>query len=388
MLNKKMKVMVVSHEASLSGAPVLLLNLFRLLIEKRKVEVQFVIRHDGPLVGEFAKVAPVIVLKSTNYGLEKSGIDRLKNFIKSKIQLLKILIKATSCDYLFFNTVVNGKMLRWFYFHGKPAITYVHELEKVIDLYLKQKDAVLPLSLSKVIACPTNTTRKLLLERYKVPEYKLKKLQYYFPFTASQYNPVTVSQRKAFFRGRFQVKESDFLIGGMGVVSDRKGIDLFIEVCKKLVSKKPIKFFWIGRFESKEQEIDLRQELKKNQLEEKLFFTGPLQYDLYNLCPFDIFFLSSKEDTYPLVVLEAAMMKVPAICFSGSGGIVEFTGCDAGWVVEGFSTDEAALKLDELEQMRSVVSSYGESAFNKVILSHCSPDIILSQYASIIEVLN
>lgn len=385
-MSKKKKVMVIGHEASLSGAPVLLFNLFKLLTERGIVDVRFVIRRGGPLVDLYKEIAPVTVLKPPKYGEEKTIALHVLHWIENKVKLIRVFIEAFSCDYLFFNTVVNGRLLRWFHFHHKPVITYVHELEKIIDLYLKKNDAVLPLSISDVIAYPSCTTKDLLLSKYKISSHKLKKLGYYFPFTENEYDPFKASEMRRNFRQKFGIGDDDFLVGAVGTVSERKGFDLFIEVCEKAVSVNPsVKFVWIGSFENNEQELRVRNIIKEKQLFPNLFFTGPLYYDVYNFSPFDIYFLSSREDTYPLVVLEAAMMKVPAICFSGSGGIIEFVGNDAGWIIDDFSISKAANKIIELQHKKDVVSSYGKIAFNKVISLHCNPDSIVDQYNSIIQ---
>ena len=77
-------------------------------------------------------------------------------------------------------------------------------------------------------------------------------------------------------------------------------------------------------------------------------------------------------------------MKVPAICFSGSGGIIEFISDDAGWIVDGFSTDKAAEQILALQGQKDIVYSYGNNAFQKVISLHCNPEKIIDQYNDII----
>lgn len=385
-MTKKKKVMVVGHDASLSGAPILLLNLFQLLIKRGVVDVQFVVRRGGPLVMEYKKVAPLIVLKSVKYDKEKGMFLHTAHFLQNKIRLLLVLIKAVSCDYLFFNTVVNGKLMRWFRFHKKPVITYVHELEKVIDLYIQQNDAVLPLTISNAIVCPSMVTESLLANKYNISHSKMMMLPYYFPFTEKEYDSNKALKTCALFRQRFGFKENDFIVGAVGTVTERKGVDLFIDTCEKVVRVNPsIKFVWCGAFESRECEAQLKDVIKTKRLDSNLIFTGPLEYDIYNFSAFNIFFLSSREDTYPLVVLEAAIMKVPAICFSGSGGIVEFIGTDSGWMIDDFSTSLAAHKIIELQNMKDVVRLRGETAFNKVVRLHCDENAIIDQYISVVN---
>jgi glycosyltransferase involved in cell wall biosynthesis len=48
---------------------------------------------------------------------------------------------------------------------------------------------------------------------------------------------------------------------------------------------------------------------------------------------FHIFALTSREDPYPLVVLEAGLSGVPVVCFQGAGGAPELVEADGGVVV-------------------------------------------------------
>jgi glycosyltransferase involved in cell wall biosynthesis len=43
--------------------------------------------------------------------------------------------------------------------------------------------------------------------------------------------------------------------------------------------------------------------------------------------------LTSREDPYPLVCLEAAALEKPIVCFAGAGGMPEFVENDCGFVV-------------------------------------------------------
>jgi glycosyltransferase involved in cell wall biosynthesis len=47
----------------------------------------------------------------------------------------------------------------------------------------------------------------------------------------------------------------------------------------------------------------------------------------------DVFVLTSREDPYPLVCLEAAALEKPIVCFAGAGGMPEFVENDCGFVV-------------------------------------------------------
>jgi glycosyltransferase involved in cell wall biosynthesis len=218
---------------------------------------------------------------------------------------------------------------------------------------------------------------------------KLKRLSYYFPFDPNRYSQEDAKNHRAAFRKAHGIRDDEFLVVGMGLVSDRKGTDLFIEVCEQIVRKNvAIKFCWIGAFESNALEAIIREQVKEKGLEQHIIFTGPLKPHFYNLSPFDLFFLSSREDPYPLVVLEAALMKLPSVCFSPSGGIVEFVSTDAGWVINGFSATAAANEIIKLSNKPWVLKEFGIQAFKKVMQWHCNPELIMSEFTSIIDSLH
>ena len=66
---------------------------------------------------------------------------------------------------------------------------------------------------------------------------------------------------------------------------------------------------------------------------EFLHFIGVRNNPLDYIATFDIFALLSREDPFPLVVMEAAALQVPTVCFDKAGGSAEFIEHDAGIVV-------------------------------------------------------
>lgn len=88
---KPVKILVIGHEGSLSGAPILLLNLSLLLIEKKIASLDFIILRDGPLIPEYKKLGRTTVLKNENYGKEPNLIKKATNIF---------LINGSSLKYL------------------------------------------------------------------------------------------------------------------------------------------------------------------------------------------------------------------------------------------------------------------------------------------------
>ncbi|WP_298741075.1 glycosyltransferase family 4 protein [uncultured Chitinophaga sp.] len=372
-------ILFIGHEASLSGAPILLLNLLLLLQHHRSIKVTLVIRRGGPLSEEYAKYFPVIVLKPAGYR-EGGPLMKVAAILRNRWQLLRLMLIMPGCNYVFSNTIINGPLLKTIAFFRKPVITYVHELENVIRAYAAEVTQTL--KYTHRFAYPSLRVKDALVTTCRLTDEKLQRLSYYFPVNLPAIHDEAT--KRAFtedFRQRFKLEDSDMLIGGMGLASHRKGADIFVEVCGKVAAmNKRVKFCWIGDFDSAVTEAALKQQVQDLQIGNQIVFTGPLPHNYYNLAPFDLFFLSSREDPYPLVVLEAGFMRVPALCFENSGGIPEFVGEDAGWIVPDFSTALAAETILGLYDRREQLQQKGARAQQKSLQLHADPELILSQF--------
>ena len=116
----------------------------------------------------------------------------------------------------------------------------------------------------------------------------------------------------------------------------------------------------------------------------RLVFTGKLPYATTNLLPFDLFFLSSKEDPYPLVVLEAALQNVPSLCYEKSGGIVEFIGYDAGFIIDSLESNVISNKIIEILKDDEQLTSIALRCKEKVLELHSNANNISNQFNDVI----
>jgi glycosyltransferase involved in cell wall biosynthesis len=81
---------------------------------------------------------------------------------------------------------------------------------------------------------------------------------------------------------------------------------------------------------------------------------------------FDVFVLLSREDPFPLVVLEAATAAKPTICFRDTGGITDFVDECCGRIVPYLDTNSMANKLVEISQSPELCAQLGRAAAEKV----------------------
>ena len=80
----------------------------------------------------------------------------------------------------------------------------------------------------------------------------------------------------------------------------------------------------------------------------------------------DVFLLSSREDPFPLVCLEAADCGVPIVCFAGAGGMADFVGSTCGGVAPYLDVPAMAQALSSLLGDEMKARRLGNQAKEKV----------------------
>lgn len=383
-MSKQKHILFISHDASLSGAPILLQNLLLLLQAANEVRITVVIRRGGPLLVGFKQHFPVIVLKPAGY--RQGGVlKKLADIAHNRWQLLRLYIIMPSCHVIFSNTIINGPLLKTISIFKKPVVTYVHELENVISAY--PAEVAQTLQYSCKLAYPSLRVKAALSQVCQVPAEKLLPLTYYFPVSTAILEDTAAKAAFAkSFKERFDLENSELLVGGMGLASDRKGTDIFVEVCALVAKNNPrIKFCWIGNFDSLATEKALKAKVAACGIQEQIVFCGPMPHHYYNLAACDIFFLSSREDPYPLAVLEAGLMQVPSICFATAGGIPEFVGDDAGWTVPALSAAEVANIILHMPARKALLRQKGRVAFERCLQWHVDEERLLEQFRLLVS---
>ena len=126
----------------------------------------------------------------------------------------------------------------------------------------------------------------------------------------------------------------DVLVIGIGTITPRKGVDLFVACAAHVRNENPEKnivFAWVGRHYSFDQEyFDLLEEqIARSGLQPngdgrpRLVFID----EMADLSPMfdraDLFFLSSRLDPLPNVTIDASLKGIPVICFDEASGFAE-----------------------------------------------------------------
>jgi hypothetical protein len=147
---------------------------------------------------------------------------------------------------------------------------------------------------------------------------------------------------------------------GVGTANERKGIDLFVETAIALCgSESKVVFVWVGPI-NEPLEVSIRAQMAAAGLSDRLIFTGLVAHDEMDsfYVGADVFLLTSREDPFPQVVLEALDAGLPVIAFEGATGCDHLIGRGCGRLVTPFNTASMAAAaqalLDRPEEARAL----------------------------------
>ena len=149
-------------------------------------------------------------------------------------------------------------------------------------------------------------------------------------------------EKRNSFRKSYKIKESDIVIGSVGIPSKRKGLDVVVDIADEFSD---VKFFWIGKnvYGKFLKDYKYLKNLEINH-PKNLFITGYVNDILAAYCGMDIFLFPTMIETEGLVILEATCSNVPIVTSSVQG---------LSWIDD----KTQCLKADNLDEYKKALSS-------------------------------
>lgn len=345
-------ILFVGHDGIQAGSETVLLEIIKWFYNHTTRKIKLLLLSPGPMASAFTDFADTYVLPG-----HVDDEEKLSNFVNE------------SFEFVYLNTVVSGQFISILAELGIQLkcdiVTHVHEMQNVIDTYPAEMQALLENTRLWISASPRST--KMLVGKYKIPATTVITVPAFIsPTRPRGYH---MSDRAA-AREALGINDAEFVTVGCGTVYHRKGVDLFIETARKVKSSVAgdVRFLWIGDGPDLES---LKATLTPEETK-YISLIGNRSNANHLLACGDVFFMSSREDPFPLVVLEAAQHKIPSICFKPATGIVDFIEKDAGFVLEKICTTSAAHMISKLLAEPNTIRARGEKAYNKVYSSYTS----------------
>ncbi|WP_093154530.1 rhamnan synthesis F family protein [Thalassobaculum litoreum] len=316
------RVLVVLHEASRTGAPILGWNIARDLQERYDVVV--VLKQGGVLEADFADVCSDVVMIPDYPALTSVDFDRVVERLVARVRpSFAIANSAETRD-------VVPRLTR----AGVGVVSLIHEFAANVagfglyDVLLWAHHVVFP---ADVVARSYDAAgyRFLRQRRHTIAAQGVPVLP------PRQQDLLSTSPRQIRNTLRGDAEADCFVVVGLGYVQFRKGVDLFIAAAMAAVAADRganLRFVWVGGGYEPDKDIHystyIADQVSRSGLGDRLIFTGELDDldEVYRAA--DAVVLTSRIDPMPNTCIDALARGCPVICFAEASGIAEVLAAD------------------------------------------------------------
>lgn len=354
-------ILIVSHEASRTGAPILTLNLVQVLVGRYNVVV--LLLGGGPLYIDFCRAGATVVMAShlrVIPFLTGLTVGRLCRHFKFKFALV--------------NSIESGVVLPTLKRNRVPTVSLIHEFASYTRPRKAFREA---LFWSDEIVFSANLT--LENARFEYPSLG-NRSTHIFPQGRCLAPPGELNEeQQQAERVRVRrlirpegISEHTVVVLGAGSVILRKGVDKFIECAANVVRSSGgnrCRFVWIGKGYDPENDVGysvyLADQVHRAGLERHVFFVDETPAIDVAYEEADLFLLSSRLDPLPNVAIDALAHGVPVLCFNKATGIADFM------IESGLRDYCVAEYLDSTDMANKILALAGSHALRIQVADHC-----------------
>lgn len=366
--DSRAEILFVSHDASRTGAPRALLHFLRWFKENCDRPFSILLGAGGDLTAEFEALADTWSLDRSRWCpggrraqlLGAMGLDgRARRNHEADVQRFA----ARRSPALVYANSISSAPAIGMLAPRVPVLTHVHELEFEFHAHASPALSQLLKEAQKFIAC-SNAVKENLLGKYAVPAARVETVYESIPV-----HQVRAERSREQVLRELRIPDNALLLVGSGLGQWRKGTDLFMQLARLLSKHRSTAYFaWIGG--SARDVLEIEHDVRSAGLTENVRVTGAVPKSADYFAAADVFVLTSREDPYPLVCLEAAALAKPIVCFAGAGGMPEFVEEDGGFVVPYLNLTEMADRVITLLDSSELRARMGAAARRKVIERH------------------
>lgn len=340
-------VMVVSHDTTRTGAPILALNLIREL--GTRYNVVAVALGGGELAPDFLSECSQVL-----------KLDRRLLSAEALTRELVSFIEKNDISMAFVNSVEGRFALPALKTTGVPSVALLHEFaantrprSAFPDVFAQADHVVFStgITLDNALNQP-GAERPLNV--HILPQGKCES-------RSSDRIPDEAERRwlDSVLRPN-GAEDREFVVIGAGTIETRKGIDLFIETATRVIAGPgggDFRFVWIGHGYDPERDtrssVYLADQIERAGIQTQVRIvraTSEIEY-AYDLA--DMMVISSRLDPLPNVAIDMLLAGKPVMCFDRTTGIADFLD-DAGLredcVASYIDTSEMAAKIRALAE--------------------------------------
>lgn len=348
---RRPRVLVVSHEGSRTGAPRVALAVLEALPDA-EWDRRVIVRWPGPLVAEFQATGARVALEPLRRPRALLRLWRRTRRLATRLEgvVAAMMVLAWRPDVIWCNTVLSASYVRPGLRRGTAVVLHVHESEEQIVQVLARYGLPAPETIpTLLLGCAPRVCTDVARAMQCRPDDVVLLL------SVPDAGRVTAAAQA----GSAGPKSARLVVGSCGLPSPAKGADLWLDVAERLTrmaTAYDVEFVWVGG----QEPATFREWSARTGLADRVSFKGSLENPYPEMAAFDVFFLPSRKDQFPLVVLEAMHLARPVVAFA-VGDVAEQLG-DTGILVPPLDVEAAAAGLDALLRDPDERMRLGEAA--------------------------
>ena len=336
-------VVIVLHEARLGGAPLLGLNMAK---EYRAIgySVDVISLRYGEMIPGLAEICPVQVC------LYKSDLIKIVKELRRK--------KYTT---VLCNSAATGWTLPYFKDKGFRTISLVHELPGVIHYLGIEDDIKMLCNDSDKVVFPSSYVRQKIEEEFG-EVYSTTEIYHQGLFAKPSFTITKDAARKE-LESSFGIDTKKKLFINVATINKRKGFDLFVEMAD--LDQDSI-YLWVG--DGADSKFGSGVLSRKSSERVNLILPGYISDKrmmtvIYSAAT--ALLLTSREEPFGSVVLEAFANKTPVVAFDHCGGYIDVV-CpgQTGELVEPYDIQEMIQKAKKMSENDVYYRRIVENCYN------------------------
>jgi glycosyltransferase involved in cell wall biosynthesis len=364
------RLLLVSHTADKTGAPLFLANFANWLKrEMPDIELDILLKQTGELRPLFASAGRCYSWRLEDTRpvrfVDRFGIwgKRRERYVGSGVlprwyqAFVLRWFRRRQYDLVFINSFANADLIPLLADAvGRPVICRAPELESVVETQCGKDAVALAIPRIARFIAVSDLVKDYMVDSLNVEEQLVSKVPgFYRPPGKS-----LLLREEA--RRELDIPTNAFVVCGCGSISARKGTDLFVAISQRLLAADTgvdWYFVWIGEVSDRAFFNAVSHEATSSSTQGRVRFVGKVDDPYEWFCASDALALTSREDPFPLVAIEAAHAGLPVVCFDGPVGTRELAEQGAVMLAKKFSVEDFSRNILELSadaDKRRVVS--------------------------------
>lgn len=324
----KKNILLVTHELSRTGAPIVVLDTAKILVNNGYF-VTVISLVNGPLLGDFLNIGVPVVIMPDMKAVQYFKSETCHFFRKMDLDLF-----VSNFDLTIVVTATLFNFVRRYFNSDKKIIWWIHEGSASYDFL----DAFMPKTI-------TPNIKVLCGGEYAVLQLKNRGYHYY----TKVLNYGVFDDSKKFNKNEKETSKIRFLLAGS--VGIRKGQLILLEAIKKLEEKynENSEFVFVGdACEGDIRGIEIMDEIKEyaSKNNNVTVYTSIPREELYQMYQtIDVLVLASLDDPMPVVATENFMLGNICLCSTTTGTSYYIEDSLNGFVFESGNSEQLKDKI-------------------------------------------